>query len=204
MEILRLVIQGPGGKFLPVGKHTQNHILRNPVKEQLACSWILLARTPSQGYAVQLLIAPGPCSGGTNQGTFAAAYAAAGVLVNLAVLVQAQHACCMVLAGVHAGTAANTAVNVINLLVDAHDAEVVEIGLNTVIGTSGHSHFNMVMGWEYQALNLSGQLVCIGIALDAVGVSDTGHDIPGADGGVTVIRHIHVHAAHLHVHVMDI
>ena len=78
----------------------------------------------------------------------------------------------MVLAGVHAGTAANTAVNVINLLVDAHDAEIVEIGLNAVIGTSGHSHFNMVMGWEYQALNLSGQLVCIGIALDAVGVSD--------------------------------
>ena len=73
-------------------------------------------------------------------GTFAAAYAAAGILVNLAVLVQAQHACCMVLAGVHAGTAANTAVNVINLLVDAHDAEIVEIGLNAVIGTSGHSH----------------------------------------------------------------
>ena len=110
----------------------------------------------------------------------------------------------MMPAGVHAGTAANAAINVIYLLVDAHDAEIIEVGLNTVVGTSGHSHLDMVMGRERQAFNLPGQLVCIRIALDAVSVSDTGHDIPGADGGVAVIRHIHVHAAHLHVHVMDI
>ena len=107
-------------------------------------------------------------------------------------------------AGIHAGTAANAPVNIIVLLVYAHDAKVIEVGLNTVIGTSGHCHLDVVMGRKYDLLNFPGQLVCIDISLDAVGVSNTGHHVPGSDGGIAVIINLHVHIAHLHIHIMDI
>lgn len=89
VEVFRFVVQNPCGEFLPVGEHGENYVFCYPVHEQLAGSWILFAGTSAQGYAVQLFGVSGPCSGRTDQRTFAAADAAAGVFVNLAVFIQA-------------------------------------------------------------------------------------------------------------------
>ena len=84
------------------------------------------------------------------------------------------------LTGIYTGTAADTAVNIINLLMDTHYAEIVEVCLHTVVWTSGNSNLDMVVGREDQLLNLSCQLVGIYITLNTVCVSDTGHDVAGA------------------------
>ena len=108
------------------------------------------------------------------------------------------------LAGLHTGAAADAAVDVIHLLVHAHNTEIVEVGLYTVIGAACHSHFDVVVGREDQALDLAGQLRRIYVALDAVGVSDAGHDVSGTDGGISGVIDIHVHITHVYFHFFDI
>lgn len=71
----------------------------------------------------------------------------------------------MMLTGIYTGTAADTAVNIINLLMDTHYAEIVEVCLHTVVWTSGNCNLDMVVGREDQLLDLSCQLVGIYITL---------------------------------------
>ena len=110
----------------------------------------------------------------------------------------------MMLTGIYTGTAADTAVNIINLLMDTHYAEIVEVCLHTVVWTSGNSNLDMVVGREDQLLNLSCQLVGIYITLNTVCVSDTGHDVAGADGRVACVIGLHIHVTHLNINVLDI
>ena len=110
----------------------------------------------------------------------------------------------MVLTCIHTGTAANTAVNVIILLVHTHDSKIIEVSLYTVIGASCNRNLDVVVGRENDFLNLPCQFICIDVALDAVGVADAGHDVTGANGGISVVIDIHVHVTHLHVHFFDI
>ena len=110
----------------------------------------------------------------------------------------------MVLTRLHTGAASDTAVNIINLLVDTHNTEIVKVCLYTVVWTSCDSYFDVVVGREDQFLDLAGQLIGVDVAFDTVCVADTGHDVTGADCRVAVVIGFHIHVTHLDINIGDV
>ena len=119
----------------------------------------------------------------------------------------------MMLTGLCTGAASDTAVIIINHLVNAHYAKIVKVGLYTVVRTSGNSYLDMIVRRENQLLNLSCQLISIHIAFDTMSVTNTGHNVTGTNGRISALRIIlcvlmsdgfHIHTAHLHINILNI
>lgn len=214
MEILRLVIHDPCGKFLPVFQYTQDYILGGPVEEHFAGTGRLTAGAATQNHPIELSLLAGPGAGGTGAHTLTAAYTAAGVLLHLADgRIGRQNPGGAVLAGPHAGAACDAAFGVICHARHADNTEIAHMSLVAVIGAAGDVDLDVVVAGEDDGLNLPGQLKGIAVVADAVVIADAGGDIAGADGGVTINRipgmrfvcnGVHVNIAHLGIHFFDI
>lgn len=186
--------QDPIGKLRPVFHDRKQAFLRQPVGEHLAHPWILLSGPTAEDDLIKVLVRPPPRPGRAGGDAFPAAHAAAGVLLHLVLIVQGKHACRRVLALSYARPAADAAVDVVDRLCAADDAEVLKMRLAAVVRAARHRNLDMIGVRIDHLFQLPGERLCVDVALDAVDAADTGHNVPGSDIGVAVLC-LHLDAA---------
>ncbi len=194
VNIDRFAAEDPVGKPWPVFHNGKYTVFCEPVGKHFAHARVLLASAPADYDFVEILVWPVPCTGRAGNDTFSASNTAAGILVHLMAVIKRENARCRFFASSNARTAPDAAVYVVNRLCAADDAEVLEMGLGTVVRAPRNRNLDMIGVRINNFFKFSGKVLSIHICLNAVDPANTGHNIAGCYVGIAVIR-FHVDAA---------